>query len=77
MLSKRQLLLVFPASLAIGLTFRAANAVGHTGQNAFAQINALLTEYAFRLDAGQIEQCAAMFTHAEFTIEGLGTVQGK
>lgn len=75
--TKRHFLLGAPAILTFGLATRVANAGGRATVDAHSQINTLLMEYARRLDAGQIEHCAELFAHAEFTIEGLGTVRGK
>ena len=38
--------------------------------------NYLLTEYCFAIDSGRLEDCAALFEHAEFSFEGFPTVQG-
>ncbi|MBG6203609.1 hypothetical protein IWQ48_004769 [Labrenzia sp. EL_13] len=40
-------------------------------------INHLLNEYCRTLDAGLISECAALFENAEFSIEGVATVQGR
>lgn len=40
-------------------------------------INHLLNEYCRTLDAGQIDDCAALFENAEFSIEGVAKVQGQ
>lgn len=57
---------------------------GHTtfeNQEIFVQdlieIDRLLTEYCFAIDTGRLEDCAALFEHAEFSFEGFATVHGK
>lgn len=40
-------------------------------------INQLLNDYCTLLDAGKIEDCAALFSNADFCIEGVATVSGK
>ena len=77
MLSKRHLLLGLPAYLSLSLMARPAVADSPSPADAEAEINSLLNRYSLALDAGQIEQCAELFSRAEFEIEGVATVQGK
>ena len=77
MLSKRQLMLGLPAFLSLSLVAQTAAANSTSSSDAKAEINSLLNQYSLTLDTGQIEQCAELFSHAEFEIEGVATVQGK
>ena len=80
MLNKRQFLL---GAIGVpGLVLAAGNAAAQTHlsgahSTAHQQINALLNEYARTLDTGRVEDCAALFAHADFTIEGIASVRGK
>lgn len=77
MLSKRQFLLGLPASLSLSLMAQTAAANPASTTEAMAEINSLLNQYSLTLDTGQIEQCAELFSRAEFEIEGVATVTGK
>lgn len=80
MINKRQFML--GATAVAGLLLTAGNAAAQftsagAQSNPHQQINALLNVYARTLDTGRIEDCAALFTQADFTIEGVALVQGK
>lgn len=77
MLSKRQILLGLPAYLSLSLMAQTAEASPTSTTDAVAEINSLLNQYSLTLDTGQIEQCAELFSRAEFEIEGVATVTGK
>lgn len=80
MLNKRQFLL--SATVVPGLGLMAGQATAQTqnespNSEVHQKINALINEYARTLDAGRIEDCAALFMHADFTIEGVASVRGQ
>ena len=61
----------------LGAKASRAEQVGSVALDDQNAIMSLLVAYATALDEGRIEDCAALFEVAEFTIENVATVQGS
>jgi hypothetical protein len=80
-LPRRSFMQTLMASGIVGVTFGASNSLasenGFLSTTDHADIYGLLFAYASALDEGRIGDCAALFSGATFTIEGVASVDGS